>query len=94
MVSLVERPILEDFNKTPDICPAVKAFEAKGAENLIPLIGPVFAKHGVTDRFCLCLVHRHFDLHSGEVLVETVANDRSKSVAMPWIITGRLEKQT
>jgi hypothetical protein len=86
---LVEQPVLEFFLQTPEIGPAVKAFEAQGAENLIiPLIGPVFAKHGMMDRFCLCLVHRHFDLSPGEVLVETVANDCSKSVAMPWLISG------
>jgi hypothetical protein len=34
-------------------------------------VGRVLAKHGYTRRFGICLLHKHFDLADGEVLLET-----------------------
>jgi len=31
----------------------------------------VLRKHGLTDRFGVCLLHRHFELSEGEVLMES-----------------------
>lgn len=33
------------------------------------------AKHGYTDRFGICLLHKHFELADDEVLMETTDND-------------------
>lgn len=33
-------------------------------------VGDLLRRHGVTARFGVCLLHRHFDLAPGEVLVE------------------------
>jgi hypothetical protein len=91
MSVLVEQPVLEFFLRTPGLVQALKSFAAKAEEakeSLIPIIGSTFAKYGLTDSFCLCLVHRHFDLSLGELLVETVSADGKKSVAMPWLING------
>lgn len=52
----------------------------------------VLRKHGVTDRFGVCLLHRHFDLNDDEVLVESTdpgARVSTLTVARRNSIQGR-----
>jgi hypothetical protein len=52
----------------------------------------VLRKHAVTDRFGVCLLHRHFDLNDDEVLVESTDPDARVStltVARRNSIRGR-----
>src|SRR5687768_3557652 len=52
----------------------------------------VLRKHGVTDRFGVCLLHRHFDLNEDEVLVESTdpsARVSTLTVARRNSIQGR-----
>jgi hypothetical protein len=38
-------------------------------------VGRVLARRGYTHRFGICLLHKHFDLADGEVLLETTDTD-------------------
>jgi hypothetical protein len=40
----------------------------------------VLRKHGVTDRFGICLLHRHFDLAEDEILMESTDVTARRSV--------------
>jgi len=42
-------------------------------------IRDVILRHGYTDRFGICLLHRHFDIDPDEVLVETTDVDKRVS---------------
>ena len=42
-----------------------------GDEEFVNDIREVLAKHGNLSRFGLCLLHDHFPIHEGEILLET-----------------------
>lgn len=64
-------------------------------------MGDVLRKHGCTDRFGVCLLHKHFDLAEGEELVEETdverrvstiavrkaASDRGSTIETLWRFT-------
>jgi hypothetical protein len=35
-------------------------------------LGELFMQHGVNDTFGLCLLHNHFKIRAGELMIETV----------------------
>ena len=47
---------------------------------------PLFLNHGVVDKFGVALVHRHFDLDDGKVLVE------KDLTTTPWRVGASFEK--
>ncbi len=61
----------------------VYAFDQDSIETL----GDVFLKHAVNDTFGLCLLHNHFHVHDGEMMVEIVVNDSSTTQprSLPWV---------
>lgn len=51
-------------------------------------IGDVLRKHRKADRFGICLLHKHFDLRPGEVLVEDTDSVGRVSTTKPELETG------
>ncbi len=43
-------------------------------------LSDVLVKHGYTDRFGICLLHRHFDISSDEIVMENTDVDARVSV--------------
>jgi hypothetical protein len=75
------------LNDIDDIEPISDADEAVLAD-----VRDVLRKHQVTDRFGLCLLHRHFDLGVDEVIVESTdigARVSTLVVEPKTSITGR-----
>lgn len=50
-------------------------------------IGAVLKKHGLEDRFCIALLHKHFDLLEGEVMVERVCKKTRAATRKPELIS-------
>lgn len=88
MSVLCEIPDSEFFFTIPDLHDAVHSFADNEVESKLALFGSIFVKHGVTSKFGLAMVHRHFDITENEVLVETLNDQKSVSVTSPWIIKG------
>jgi len=101
-VSVLLQPSFKDatktFNFVPKFCCARNNFLAADGPSLIKKVGAVFLKFGMQNDFGLVMVHRHFELQNGEILVESENADGSLSVAMPWKIEGGVaspsEKET
>jgi len=75
------------FNSIPEFCCARKAYGEREATIQLRKLGEVFLKYRMQEEFALFLNHRHFPLTEGEVLVETVNNDGTLSVTIPWKIS-------
>ena len=45
----------------------------------IASLGEIFMSYNVNDTFGLCLLHNHFHVHEGELMVEVVSNDTSNT---------------
>lgn len=88
MSVLCERPDSEFFLTIPDLDDAVHSFAENDVKSKLTLFGSLFVKHGVTEKFGLTMVHRHFDITENEVLVETLNDQNTVSVTSPWIIKG------
>lgn len=88
MSILLERPDSEFFHTLPELDDAVHSFVVNDVKSKLILFGRIFAKHSVVDEFGLVMVHRHFDMSENEVLVETLNDQKSLSVASPWTIEG------
>lgn len=84
-VSLIVQPLqwetLPELHETPDLDDSDTACMAE--------IRAVLERHGKLDRFALHLIHRHFDLAPGEVLIERPDPDaRTQHVSV-----GRLDNE-
>jgi hypothetical protein len=54
-------------------------------------IRAVLKKHRKIDRFGVTLLHQHFDLKSGEILMET-ASDQNRSMTQEPVFVGEVER--
>ena len=76
------------YNSVPFLEDAVTEFEEKKVNSVIAELGSIFVKHNVWDKFAVCMVHKHFNIDEGEILVEVESEDKDllKTVALPWVV--------
>lgn len=70
-----------EFNSIPYLFEQYDAFQISGAQRVMDSeLKELFTRYGVTDHLGVGLMHRHFDIHDDEVMVE------SNGVSLPWKI--------
>jgi len=89
MALQVELPHVEQFLTLPPICAAARHWKDIDGENLARNVGSVFVKHNTYNDYGLILLHRHFDMHDKEILVDTFNAAETVSVALPWVVQGK-----
>jgi hypothetical protein len=76
------------FQNVPDFSDVAVKLGELDIPKILEKFGKIFAKFGVHKELELFAIHRHFDLEDGEILVEAVSKNGSKSVSLPWKIIG------
>lgn len=70
------------FIGLPSVMDAGSDLQTKGGRDVIhDVLGPLFTKHGVEEKFGLGLLHRHFEMAPSERLVEL------NNISTPWNAT-------
>jgi hypothetical protein len=92
MSILVETPQTEVFSALPDFHDALTNFQEKQVQNILHKLGNIFVRHGAYQDFGLSMNHRHFDMNSDEILVQTIDQNKTKSLSFPWVVNGNNAK--
>jgi len=73
----------EKYNSPPDI----SEVEPVGEHDRVCLeeLRDVLSRHGKLDRFWVALLHKHFDLEAGEVLMEYVDSESRAQTVVPQL---------
>ncbi|CAL8069336.1 unnamed protein product [Orchesella dallaii] len=85
---LTVTPTPEVFSWVPELEDSLKEFDEKRIVELLDSLGNVFVKYNACDDFGLSMTHRHFDMSKAEILVESIKDDKSMSVTIPWSYEG------
>ncbi|CAL8069340.1 unnamed protein product [Orchesella dallaii] len=85
---LTVTPTPEVFSWVPELEESLNEFDEKRIVDLLDSLGNVFVKYKVCDDFGLSMTHRHFEMSKAEILVESIKDDKSMSVTIPWSYEG------
>ena len=76
----------EHFNSLPNFNQAQENLDV--LRDSLAIFGRVLHRHGLSNDVGLALLHRHFDLASDEILIETVIPSKSESIGSPRVVEG------
>jgi len=77
------------YNRLPHFELATKQAADVGVTSKLDQLGQIFVKHDTFRLFGLIIIHRHFDMTNKEILVDSLAEDKLSSIAMPWNLNGK-----
>jgi len=70
MLSAIESYDFGRFNRLPTIEDAdLKRKSSNQLETALAVLAPVFISHGICDQWGICLLHKHWPVHDGEIPV-------------------------
>ncbi|KAK3186860.1 hypothetical protein K4F52_004304 [Lecanicillium sp. MT-2017a] len=66
---------------------AYESFKSRNGDEFVETkLKPLFLQHNVVNSFCVNLVHRHFELDDGTMIVE------KNNISTPWLVPENMKK--